>query len=660
MKIDNKKVIYVGFAFLLIQAFWIAYDAIIPIALVNKFGMNQTWSGIIMALDNILAIFLLPIFGSLSDKTKSRMGKRKPYVLIGTLCAIVAFFGLSLADYWQVSNLNTGDEQLQTMWDEYGESEITNNEYSTISENKKNSLDPMVKLHDYVAEILFGKSYAELDADEAAAARTWYVGIEKTDTYIKESAGQPYKVYRYDEDGNLCRVEIDGATLLNVEVTDEAETAKVGSVDAVNCYNVLVSGTLSVYARHITTENPLTLAVFMIMLLLTLIAMAVFRSPAVALMPDVVVRSERSKGNAIINLMGMVGGIVILALGMLFKTDSPGNQGMPYIWYILCVCAVMLVALLVFMFKVKEPEWAQEMLRAQAEMDERDRLAKQSADNAATATAAQSATVADVGLEETSPSVAPAQPAASPAAAEGGEASAAVQEDGTAPAENGNTEQLAPDISQKTAKKKPALSRGKLVSLILILLSVAFWYMGYNAVTSKYSLYSMNVLHKPFNLVLIVAQIMGVISFIPIGILSGKFGRKPMILFGVTLLALTFAAAYLVEPSTPDWVLYLLFSLAGIAWASINVNSFPMVVELASDDTVGKYTGFYYTASMAAQIATPFLSGLLMDLVGSMRPLFIYGTLFVAFSFFTMLFVRHGESKTKSKKSALEYLDAGD
>ncbi|MBO7377758.1 MAG: MFS transporter, partial [Clostridia bacterium] len=93
MKMNNKRVIYVGFAFLLIQAFWIAYDAIVPLMLVNKFGMNQTWSGLIMALDNILAIFMLPLFGSISDKTNTKIGKRTPYIFVGTICAVIAFFG---------------------------------------------------------------------------------------------------------------------------------------------------------------------------------------------------------------------------------------------------------------------------------------------------------------------------------------------------------------------------------------------------------------------------------------------------------------------------------------------------------------------------------------------------------------------------------------
>ena len=89
-------------------------------------------------------------------------------------------------------------------------------------------------------------------------------------------------------------------------------------------------------------------------------------------------------------------------------------------------------------------------------------------------------------------------------------------------------------------------------------------------------------------------------------------------------------------------IMNLLFGMAGIGWAAINVNSYPMVAELSSGSDVGKYTGFYYTASMAAQTITPILSGFFMDI--KMTSLFVYATVFVALSFVTMLFVRHGDA----------------
>ena len=98
----------------------------------------------------------------------------------------------------------------------------------------------------------------------------------------------------------------------------------------------------------------------------------------------------------------------------------------------------------------------------------------------------------------------------------------------------------------------------------------------------------------------------------------------------------------------------ILFALAGIGWATINVNSFPMVVELSRGGDVGKYTGFYYTASMLAQTVTPVLSGLFLDI--RMTLLFPYATVFVLGSFVTMLFVRHGDSKPIPPENRLEAL----
>ncbi|MBP5308145.1 MAG: MFS transporter [Clostridia bacterium] len=614
MKLNYRKVVLVGFAFLLIQAFWIAYDAIVPMMLVNKFGMNQTWSGLIMALDNVLALFMLPLFGSISDKCTSKMGKRKPFVLIGTLCAVVAFFGLSFADYAQYKNLGaivqmpenynytaSSVETQEFFWEE--NAAIINNEYTRSSKNNNNEMGERVRVRDYVSNIIYGKNYEDLNETQRAAAKKWYSEIDLTASYVYSRNGDDkvYELYRYENEDEVFRVKysLDGTVTETPVETKEAKRVGVNNV-----YSVLVSTARSDYAARLTYKNPFTLIVFMVMLLITLIAMSLFRSPAVALMPDVVVKPLRSKGNAIINLMGVVGGIIILALGMVVGTDKVQNQLMPYTAYIGGVCVLMLVALTIFMIWVKEPKWNAEMLEDQAAIDAKEQVLM----NSRTITK---------------------------------------EEDET---------QLPTENAEKTAK----LTKGQLTSLIFILLSVAFWYMGYNAVYSKYSVYSVNVLGKTYNLVLIFAQVVAFVAFLPIGILSGKFGRKKTILVGVAILFASFLGACFMKRSSPDWVPYVLFSLVGIGWAAINVNSFPMVVELAKGSDIGKYTGYYYTASMAAQIITPLFSGIIMDAAGSMAPLFWYGTVFVALSFVTMLFVKHGDSLPERKKSALEYLGESD
>ena len=309
--------------------------------------------------------------------------------------------------------------------------------------------------------------------------------------------------------------------------------------------------------------------------------------------------------------MGAAGGIIVLGLGMLFGTGQVKNQMMSYTVFVSAVCGIMAIALVVFIFTVKEKKWNAEMLEQQALLDAEEEAEK--------AKAAES--------DET-------------------------QKDETVT----DPEQA----NEPTAKKTNKLPKDKLISLILILASVALWYIGYNAITSKYSVYALNVLNMDYNATLIIAQAAAIASYIPVGIISSKLGRKNTILIGVAMRAVAFFGAIFINSSSPAWLMWILFALAGIAWATINVNSFPMVVELATGSDIGQYTGYYYTASMAAQVVTPILSGAIMDAMGTMSVLFPYATIFVALSFVTMLFVKHGNSRPEQPKSKLEMLGGAD
>lgn len=430
VKLNTKRTMLVGLAFLSICIFWQMYDSVMTLILTDTFHLNETIAGAVMAADNVLALFLLPLFGALSDKTNTRIGRRMPYIIGGTAAAVV---------------------------------------------------------------------------------------------------------------------------LMNLlPVLDNAYAA---------------------------SPSPLILGLFIAVLALLLVAMGVYRSPAVALMPDVTPKPLRSKANAVINLMGSAGGIIVLALGMVFATASVSNSMMSYTGYFGVIAALMLAALVVFMLTVREPEWAREM---------------------------QAQSVA-AGIEDAE-------------------------------------ESDHPNEGRK-------LSADEVKSLLLILLSIVLWFFGYNAVTSKYSVYASNILHKDYNLTLIIAQAAAIAAYLPVGFIAGKIGRKKTILAGVVMLTVAFGVAGFLTADSPAALMNAMFALAGIAWATINVNSFPMVVELASGGDVGKYTGFYYTASMAAQVATPMVSGLLMDKFG-MHVLFPYAAVFTALAFVTMLFVKHGDSREVPKQTA--------
>lgn len=518
MKLNYKRTILVGFAFFLICLFWQVYDNIIPKILTDKFGLSQFWSGVIMALDNVLALFMLPLFGSISDKCKSKRGKRTPFILVGTLAAIIAFISLSFADNMQLTAI----------------SDVS----AAVAVENVNSVD---------AETL----------------------AERNDALIT----------LYNSDVNIGGTLSEKQTLKDVFATEEDFLAAMNDAESFADYAVPAR---QAYAWRMTCENPVTIVFFMLLLLVMLVSMATFRSPAVALMPDVTPKPLRSKANAIINLMGAIGGILVLVMGIVFGTGKAENVLMNYTTFFIVNAGIMLLALIIFMLTVKEPKWSKEAEESYNEICE--------------------------------------------------------------------------DTAEVSSGK---LTKAEFHSLIFILLSVVFWYMGYNAVTSKYSVYAGNVLELDYNLTLIVAQAAAIISYIPVGFISQKVGRKKTIIAGVIMLGVAFGAAVFMKAGSNIWVMNALFALAGIGWATINVNSYPMVVELAKSGDVGKYTGFYYTASMAAQIVTPMLSGIFLDTIG-MRTLFPYAAIFVALALVTMLFVKHGDTVNLTKKSALELLDSED
>lgn len=512
MKLNYKRIILVGFAFFLIQAFWQAYDNTIPMILTNKFGMSQAWSGAIMALDNVLALFMLPLFGAISDKHHSKWGRRTPFIVVGTLIAAVMLIALSFVDNAQLHHISD------------------------------------------VAAI-----------DDPAALETIY--DREADETLLTPGGQKFVLSRQFTKEEFTQIRsqitVDGAAVTNPDYTNYVMPARQAC------------------AWDATAKSPVTLVFFIALLLVILVSMAVFRSPAVALMPDVTLKPLRSKANAVINLMGSAGGILVLVLGMVFATSAVRNSLMNYIGYFAVIAAIMLAALVVFMLTVRENEWAAEMKQQSVEL----------------------------GLED----------------------------------------------KEEAATGERKLSVDEVRSLIFLLLSIVLWFFGYNAVTSKYSVYASNILHKDYNLTLIIAQAAAIISYLPVGFIASRVGRKKTILAGVIMLTAAFTTASFMSAESPTMLMNAMFALAGIAWATINVNSFPMVVEMCSGGNVGKYTGFYYTASMAAQVATPMLSGLLMDRMG-MHVLFPYAAVFTALAFVTMLFVRHGDSKPEAKWG-LEALD---
>lgn len=425
MKLNYRQTFFIGLAFLSICAFWQVYDNIIPLILQNTFGLGETMTGGIMALDNVLALFLLPLFGYFSDRVDTRLGKRTPFIIVGTVVAVIFMMILPIANQNQ------------------------------------------------------------------------------------------------------------------------------------------------------------NFILFFVSLGITLIAMGIYRSPAVALMPDLTPKPLRSKANAVINLMGAVGGIFTL---IMISFLIPKEENPDYTFVFLAVAIVMIFSVLILLITIKE-----------------NKLLK------------------EIPVEED------------------------VKQD-----------------SHLDEKQNQRLPKDVQKSLFFILTSVFLWFTAYNAVMTAFSRYALKVWGLKggsFANALMVATGVAIISYIPIGIISSHIGRKKTIIAGIILMSISYFAGFLFTQYSP-WV-NLVFAFTGVGWSAINVNSYPMVVEMSRSSDVGKYTGYYYTFSMAAQIVTPILSGFLLESV-SYRTLFPYSVVFSLLSLITMSFVRHGDSRPPRKASSLENFDIDD
>lgn len=448
MKLNYRRTFFVGLAFMAIQAFWYLYNHTIPLILKYTFDLSDGISGWIMASDNVLALFLLPLFGLLSDKTRTKLGRRTPYILVGTLVSAALMMLIPIADWHK------------------------------------------------------------------------------------------------------------------------------------------------------------NLVLFVVALGLLLLAMSTYRSPAVALMPDVTPKPLRSKGNAVINLMGALGGIatyLIIAV-LLPEVDTvTGVKPSSYTLVYGIIAGFMLLSALILVLTIRENKLVAEM-----------------------------------------------------------------------PEE--------PEETETVEKKK--MSKPVMKSLIFMLFSVALWYMAYNAVETAYSRFvkeEWGISENTGAIMMIVAMLVATASYIPIGIVSNKWGRKKVVIGGVLIMGGAFLVGALmslctflsetVQGSVAEWanavmsifpyLSYLIMGFVGIGWAAINVNSYPMVVEMSRGSDVGKYTGYYYTFSMAAQVLTPILSGYLFENLGYWT-LFPYAVVFTGLALVTMLFVKRGDVKAEKKWSVLENFDVDD
>ncbi len=525
MRLNYKRTFYIGIVFFIISMFWQTYDMLIARTLIDKYGLTQTWSGIVMALDNIMAVFLLPLFGSLSDRSNAKIGRRTPYVIVGTIIAAFAFMGLAYADFIQTEKIKMTD----------------------------------------IIETHYDVAFESVELEEEKTH--WFIVIDNMRDERLDSLDEGYiSLNQYE---SWYETTHDGMLSVLARASDQLSARQLYEIKD------LYYGYLSTRAWEVTSRDPSTLIIFISTLFVALVAMAIFRSPAVALMPDITIKPLRSKANAIITFMGAVGGILGVYIIMLSGLNRHAYDNHALVFILIGI--IMLLALGVFLWKVREPEWVKDRVELEKQLN--------------------------IIIEE--------------------------------------EEQKAPIRKQFSMKH---LSRRKARSLYFLLTSIFMLFMGYNAVMSKLADYLPKVLNMNyFDFPFIVAQALVIIMIVPVGILSLKLGRRRTIILGMIIVILSFGSIYFLK-ERQAWQTAGIVFLAGVGWSMISINTYVMVVELASGGNSGLYTGYYYSASMTAQIATPILSGILMDRYGRLI-LFPYATLFVLLAFIAFLFVNEGEAK---------------
>lgn len=643
LKLDYPQTFKVGFAFAIIMLFWTAYDFVVPLLLEHAYGLPSWARGIIMGLDNLLSLFMLPLFGKLSDNAHGKLvkkwGRRTPFIVIGTVCAVVLMVFVPVATLkqqakaqdltTQIESQLNDDSFMQPLLEEWYDNAVAGKEGSanycdlTYLGNNKITREQFVALR-YDSKMTSKKAVLSM----LGATTYYYDGEVVEDLSATSPTG---KTYQEIVDSNAAYKKYVAAGMNNYisnEVNEKCTKAADGS-------------------------GIKSLVVYMVILLLVLIAMATFRSPAVALMPDVTPKPLRSQANAIINLCGGIGGAIAF---LIYTVVLFGQRLENYVIIFGSVAAGMLLLLAGFLALVNERKMVakcQEICKeyeiddfADGENPEAEKFAEELIHEGD----------AEYNLDS--------------------KPDGEVQElvNGTAKEEIApETLDFAKQVVENTKKKpvspkewwgaKNDLEKGRLKSFALILASIFMWFMGYNAVSSNLSIYTTKSLNLSAGVASIISGVsMGIsaIAFIPVGYMAAKIGRRKSIMIGFAMAVVSFVLiCFAVRPSDnaaiPAVLFALFYLIAGFGLIIANVNTFPMVTELSTAETVGQYTGYYYVATMSAQAITPAIGGAIMD-AGGNQYLFLYSAVCIVIAIVLMLFVKHGDSKqlTKGRKLTKE------
>ena len=628
LKLNYPITFRVGFAFAIVMIFWTAYDFVVPLLLENAYGLPNWARGLIMGLDNILSLFMLPIFGKLSDNAKGKVahkfGRRTPFIVIGTLASVILMVFVPVVTLNQQKladnlinekveskitieyEMETGDNYLGGLLTEWYDKAEKGEQIN--GEGAANYVDlQYLKMNDISREKFINiRYYPKMTSKKAILGMLGATTYSYDGVVITDLSGKP-----------------EGIDKTYQEILDSNDLFKKFVQPGISTYESHLRYTEITMSNNVPgMAGVKSLAVYMIILLLVLIAMATFRSPAVALMPDVTPKPLRSQANAIINLMGGMGGALAF---IIYTVVLFGQRLENYVIIFASVAAGMLILLAAFLALVKEKKLVarcQEICKEYGidDFDEEEN--------------SETHKFAEELIEE-------------------GEGGDALEKE----AKTEKKKRLTPKEWWGSKTKE---EQGKLTSFLLILASIFMWFMGYNAISSNLSVYTTKALNLSAGIASIISGVsMGVsaIAFIPVGFLAAKIGRRKSIIIGYGLAVISFILiCFAINQGQAGMLKAVLFALfyliAGFGLIIANVNTFPMVTELSTAETVGQYTGYYYAATMSAQAITPMLGGLVMDYVAD-RYIFLYSAICIVIAIVLMVFVKHGDSKPVGKGKKL-------
>lgn len=642
LKLNYPKTLKVGLGFAAVMLFWHVYNFVMPLLLEDAFGFSNTVRNVIVGIASAMCMLLLPFFGKVSDKCNSKYGKRTPFIVIGTVITVLALMLVPLSvnnqlkgssiiknDYEYFFNVEDSSITVQYMFDDLSDYGINkgdtvtryellgawfdmakNGDYSMIS--KATYMD-LIEIDESVSvspKLIFCSLYNPNTSNNGLLDLIGATEYYKTEVHHQVINGKRvYTIY----DGEHYTVSIfdsqsgSTTTIDKSDLTDEQRhildncTLTKSEYDDLNSKYIKFSAYLSDAANNFTAKNVQSkvnwgyFVAFLSSIIIIILAQTVIRTPAVSLMPDITPSPLRSVGNAMVNLIGGLGGAIgFLIYTVTFLLDL--NVTVQY-WIIFAVLAVAItIILLLYVMLVKENKWVDECKK----------------------------TCEQFGL----------------------------------PTENEESNEPTAKLSQ-TFKKYTVKQKVDFCLILASVFMWFIGYYAISNNMSIYCVKVLNISTGIASIVSGASYLIAAIGIIPVGFMAKHIGRKSSIVFGYVMAIVSYILVTVCVQRGSDTatiIFMICYMASGFGLVFANVNALPMVLELSTPKDIGTFTGIYYVATMSAQTLGPILGGIVMDNLGGSKALFIFAAAVVGLAIILMCFAKYGESpdfelRRKQKKT---------